>query len=949
MEPVPPVPEEGNIEYGEGEYDEGNAGGGDYGGDLPEEGSSFLPPFANEENKELDRYIQASERQLEALEAAIEENSDRINIMEDHLKNVQQELVYTQSRVDSKTKEIETEDHLKLIDERELGRVGLEIAELEKEEIELQDKLNSVQHTIYKGNEKMDQFKLLMNWNQEELEQWALASRQKEEDNLAMEKYKRADEARVKELNLHIEKLTKKVNRKKTELEGEVTETQASQIQLDKTAEDFRRLHDERQNLVRQWEDAVDNMKRRDGDIAAASEAFAHKKMEIREKQANLDEKAKFLEQEKANNKEVEARVQIADRGVGNLRAMLQDETFQVAELNDEVNVLKNTLQKVANELAAQNATNMGLRAEVAERKRKLELARKKYTAVELALREEFSNLDSMEKKTNELHNIHAEELDRVKRGQKEVTDLKELMFKHNQELFGMRTSERDLIAEIAGGQSQNKNLTHKINELDAKVVRQQELLYAAEFNLQQLERKVARAGGERSDEEKRLLNAKIEQLAAVLEEKTSEHSMLSASLKRAEDDLHIARRRNADFSKETAQIKGKINELELESDTTMRSVKALIKDKEDKMVAHDVLRLEVKKLKDLMAVRADEVYGLENRKFQMQLSLEERKHETEVHSEILKAQLHTVQDDMHRATLELRERQLRVQKLAAKYEVMVGKRNNKGDDDEEGEHSQAYFVIKAAQEREQLQRQGDELDAKIRKAEKEVRALEATLSKLNNKNTLYRTSLKPVADQKRLQERGQLREKLDRAYDRMKFKRNEERALQHDLDQIGSRLDNLMGEEGTLTGILEELNNRQGALSQELADQQAKEQRATRKEEKLRTELRANLGATGDDDTVEELDFRLQGLKEDNRMLLSELRLAAQQEPMIAGALEAAGIRLPTGPSNPPSRAGSQASSRASSAGSQASQRSARGMTGTFQQPRQVSFGGMQPRGGQP
>jgi hypothetical protein len=33
------------------------------------------------------------------LEAALDENSDRVNIMEDHLKNVQQELVYTQSRV----------------------------------------------------------------------------------------------------------------------------------------------------------------------------------------------------------------------------------------------------------------------------------------------------------------------------------------------------------------------------------------------------------------------------------------------------------------------------------------------------------------------------------------------------------------------------------------------------------------------------------------------------------------------------------------------------------------------------------------------------------------------------------------------------------------------------------------------------------------------------------
>jgi hypothetical protein len=79
---------------------------------------------------------------------------------------------------------------------------------------------------------------------QEELEQWAVASRQKEEDNQAMEKYKRADDARIKELTLHIEKLTKRVNRKKAELENEVTETQAAQIQLDKTAEDFRKLHE---------------------------------------------------------------------------------------------------------------------------------------------------------------------------------------------------------------------------------------------------------------------------------------------------------------------------------------------------------------------------------------------------------------------------------------------------------------------------------------------------------------------------------------------------------------------------------------------------------------------------------------------------------------------------------------------------------------------------------
>ena len=75
---------------------------------------------------------------------------------------------------------------------------------MEKEKLELQDKINGLQQTILRGNEKMEQFKLLMNWNQEELDQWVLAQKQKEEDNLALEKYKRQDEAKIKELTLQV-------------------------------------------------------------------------------------------------------------------------------------------------------------------------------------------------------------------------------------------------------------------------------------------------------------------------------------------------------------------------------------------------------------------------------------------------------------------------------------------------------------------------------------------------------------------------------------------------------------------------------------------------------------------------------------------------------------------------------------------------------------------------
>lgn len=54
--------------------------------------------------------------------------------------------------------------------------------------------------------------------------------------------------------------------------------------------------------------------------------------------------------------------------------------------------------------------------------------------------------------------------------------------------------------------------------------------------------------------------------------------------------------------------------------------------------------------------------------------------------------------DDIHRITLELRERGLKVEKLAAKYETISSKHRGAAEDGEV--RSQAYFVIKAAQVR---------------------------------------------------------------------------------------------------------------------------------------------------------------------------------------------------------------------------------------------------------
>lgn len=185
-----------------------------------------------------------------------------------------------------------------------------------------------------------------------------------------------------------------------------------------------------------------------------------------------------------------------------------------------------------------------------------------------------------------------------------------------------------------------------------------------------------------------------------------------------------------------------KIGEIELENRMIEEEIRRGTKTKEEITVLNDLLRLDVRRLRDLLSSKADAVFSLENRKQQMMLSLEERKQEVAVHRDLLKAELRSKKEEKHTITLDLRARELAVEKLRARFEAVS---NAKGGSNEEG-HSQAHYIILAAQRREELQRKGDELDANIRKCEKEIRALQATLDHLNVRNTAFRASFQKVS-----------------------------------------------------------------------------------------------------------------------------------------------------------------------------------------------------------
>jgi chromosome segregation ATPase len=376
------------------------------------------------------------------------------------------ELVHTQSLVDVKNKEIESEEHLKQVAERQSGRLRNEIEKLEQRVADQQDRLNNIQNMIFKANEKMDQFKLEMNWNQEELEQWALAARQKEEDNLTLEKYRRADEAKIKELTLNIEKLTIEVARKSKELEQEVTETQAAQIELDKTAEEFKRMHAERHQLYLQWQDTVENSRKRDELINETGEQYGSSKEFLDKKKADLEDHKKKLDREKENNKELESNIAGEERQLTKIRESLAKFEEERNNLEGEVAILRNQLSAFATELSNKRINVANMNQVLGEKMQRLDAAKKKYTATKERLAAEKAAQDNLERANQMSEADYKESNNMLGEVEKEIRLQKETLFKESQKLFKLRADQANLIGDISGTLSASRNLQANIIKL---------------------------------------------------------------------------------------------------------------------------------------------------------------------------------------------------------------------------------------------------------------------------------------------------------------------------------------------------------------------------------------------------------------------------------------------------------------------------------------------------
>ncbi|ORY41790.1 hypothetical protein LY90DRAFT_31956 [Neocallimastix californiae] len=570
--------------------------------------------------------------------------------------------------------------------------------------------------------------------------------------------------------------------------------------------------------------------------------------------------------------------LEIYKLGRKNIRLELAELQNSYSSFQDEVKILKETLNDASSKLSSKKTEIGNLKNSIQKKFVQLENEKDNNANTKEKLHKIKNEKLTLEQKIDELQEIYKKDEQKYKSLDKDIKVLHDKHFKLNQNIFNQKHEQQVLNGEINGSETILKNLSNQIHRLDQETLHKQTLLYNQEYQIQQIERKIRRILGERTDEEKEEFNKRINELSQQLEINNKKCSILQTQYKHLQDELRKETKAMDTLNKDKKIIINEIENLELSNNRASDQLNARIRDKEEVIVDENLLRLELKKLKSYLNARADEVFSLENRQLQLQYALEERNNEINVHKEMLELQVKEAEEERHAANTEYHERLNKLDKLKKRYEILVTHFPN-----DEEEHSQAYYVIRAAQEREELQKKGDEYDNAIKKAEKEIKALENTLKLMNIKNEQYRQSVSyGEITKKETEQKELLEQQYQAATEKYKEKRQQILDYQEVLAHLENVISSLAEDEKNHLQNIGFLETKIGTINKELEEQEQKKERINNITDKLIQDIKKKQGLKKNDFFPEEFEVSLKELKEFYSLIINKIAELIKDNPEL-------------------------------------------------------------------
>uniref|UniRef100_A0A3B3XLU2 Coiled-coil domain-containing protein 39 n=1 Tax=Poecilia mexicana TaxID=48701 RepID=A0A3B3XLU2_9TELE len=563
-----------------------------------------------------------------------------------------------------------------------------------------------------KATQTLEELRLQMDLDQQTMENLLVEAAKKDDDLMVIMKYTQMDEHKIK---LNIEKKTLEVKEKRKALDKELTETRSAQLALDKTIENIQQARAEIQHLFHLCENTIKQKKQLDSDMEQCSLG----RQKTREKNTCVAEMKHKLDTERNNNRELQRNIATA--------------RMQKAILRQEL------------------------------KKHQENLARMQNAALQEKLRTVTEGALSEEERAAHMEQILLEAEQDMKMLEAQQHDLMEELFRQKQNFQSAKTKEKNLIALTSKNKFTITNLLSQLTKMENTLIRQQMISNNQEAKILMLQRKVAQLSGAIRTDESEMLEVKVNELTANLEDKKETAKILK------QIDIRCAKKEMEKLETQKKDLTEQVDCLLVLCVNKEKELKKLkLKKQQDGLVNNNLLKTEVKRIRDIIYKDADSMTSWEMRKLELEKAMKEREEEIHVYSEMLRHQLKITEQDRQKL-MELNEELSKVEMVKNRFEIMESSLAGS-----EGEKSQIYYITKASLDKEELRRKSEEMKAQIHRMELETEALKNTIQLFSGRCSDYSTSLSKVKKFEEYQEKVQLEEELKSAENTLKFKKQQ-------------------------------------------------------------------------------------------------------------------------------------------------------------------------------
>nr|VZI17291.1 unnamed protein product [Spirometra erinaceieuropaei] len=292
------------------------------------------------------------------------------------------------------------------------------------------------------------------------------------------------------------------------------------------------------------------------------------------------------------------------------------------------------------------------------------------------------------------------------------------------------------------------KNLHATVSKLNEETRRQQDIKYNLSLQIESMERRIAPLQDDVNEEQIAALKEQIQARTKELEMQTAIQKTLSNQLVQVQTDVLHCQRSIASLKKEYDAVEYRMSTDELYVDQTQKALDLAEKEKNNMLVEENMLRLQLTRLTRLLDNHNEQVFDLEKQRLQLKVFANERELDLKMYMDNLRSELNINAEEKSRLSIELQSKKMQVGKTRNRFEIASVKLAPPAGEEA---HSQAYYIIKASQQRSALKAQGDQLDREIAQGVKELEALENTLSVMNGCNRNYRQSHMEVPEDSEL------------------------------------------------------------------------------------------------------------------------------------------------------------------------------------------------------